>query len=349
MSVSDVKAGKAFVELYAKDNTRGGIASAQKGLGDLASGIRLGAAVAAVAGGTSVLRSVVAALRGDWEGVEEVIKRIPMGIGPLLVQVKDLGKELAQIVANLAAGKSPAFDPQAATDYANSVEDRVDALKKMTAEMTKQAAMDRAGPQGRARLKAEETYKKRMDAINAQAGGLKESWHGGGWVEKAKAAAEAEKLAALGKAVNDVVTAATEAQRTAGMTEAQRTAYQLTQGGASDAAVKKARLAVEGKELAAFVADFREQNKTAFDRQVEQTAKLIDAANREIITPAELAAMMATLVVAGPTRGIFGSAAIQSLQGGGDSPAARTAKATEATARAAQETAGNTRQTARWK
>ncbi len=102
----DIRAGGAFVELYAdaagvvkgiieakskveqwqtataranKAVLEGGAKSTWDKIGDTA--VHLGVAVAAVHGITSAMRVTTMAMRGDWEGMNEAIKHLPLGIG----------------------------------------------------------------------------------------------------------------------------------------------------------------------------------------------------------------------------------------------------------------------------
>lgn len=61
-------------------------------LGGLAKGV---VTVAALQGGVQLVHAAVSAMRGEWEGVEEVVRRLPGGVGALVGSVIDLTRELS--------------------------------------------------------------------------------------------------------------------------------------------------------------------------------------------------------------------------------------------------------------
>lgn len=60
-------------------------------IGGLAKGV---VTIGAIQAGVSTLHAGVAVLKGDWEGVEEIVRRLPAGIGQIVGGVIDLSREL---------------------------------------------------------------------------------------------------------------------------------------------------------------------------------------------------------------------------------------------------------------
>jgi hypothetical protein len=158
--------------------------------------IRLGAAVVAVNTGVVVMRGAIAAIRGDWDQVSEAVDRLPLGLGRVLKDTKSLGEELAHMAHQLWKGTGGKDLEQEATDYANGVQTKREALEKLTAEMKRAAEYAGATPQDQARMRAEDAYQKRLTDIQQQAEGVN-AGDDAGAIGEAKAAAAEELRVAL--------------------------------------------------------------------------------------------------------------------------------------------------------
>jgi hypothetical protein len=339
----DIRAGRAYVELYAKDNTRAGVDAAgrnvQSGMeqfgkhADMA--ITMGAAKEAVRMGTAAMRAMIAALRGDWEAFEQRIEALPFHIGHALIESYRLGREAAALFDNLFHGRALGFDPNKATADTNAAQGRVESLQAVMANMDRAAALRKTTPAGKAGIEAQANYETRLAEIQKIAGDATDGWTAD-WVKRARAAAEAERAGSARKPVTDLVAEATRALAIAGRDKSEQTAYDLKTAGFSDSDVKTGRLAAEKIELSDFLTHLIEEQKTPKQKQDDKMDMLHLAQLREIKDPAFIQGLMDKLLMSGPARGIMGSAAIQSLQGGGGDPARETAKATRETARHCQ-------------
>lgn len=101
-------------------------------------GLKLGATVAAVSGALSVASAATKAWRGDWEGVDEDIRKIPLGIGVVLGKAIDLGKEWAghaEILRGVEEHQKAIAKREA---------EMLDLVKKINAERAKTADINEA-------------------------------------------------------------------------------------------------------------------------------------------------------------------------------------------------------------
>jgi hypothetical protein len=174
----------------------GGRTAAQNMDGVADAAIRLGMVVSLVRGGIELTRMATGALRGDWEQVEEAVGHLPFKVGQVLKDAKALGHELAQMGAMLWRGQGQRDPEQEATDYANGVQTKREALEELTGAMKRNAEYDALGPEGKRKFRAQETYNKRIAEIAAQSNGIN-SGDDAGAADAAKAAAAEELRVAL--------------------------------------------------------------------------------------------------------------------------------------------------------